>query len=178
VRVAASGSGSIWGVSDARAVSHTVTQQVPVPVERLFDTVVAEDVLPYVLHRHMLVPGVRSTDELSGPWDVPGSTRLVRLTNGATVREEVTGWQRPNTFSYRVTSLPKPLSLLADEAVGLWGFEAVDDARCRLIWTYSFQPKGGWAIPLLRAFMRTQWAGYMRRCAERCGYLAMAGRPS
>jgi hypothetical protein len=163
-------------VPDHPSVSHTVSHTVAVAVERLFDTVVAEDVLPYVLHRHLLVPGVRNTESLSGPWHVPGSTRIVRLTSGAAVREEVTGWQRPSTFSYRVTALPRPLSSLAREAVGLWSFEG-DEERSRLIWTYSFEPAGGWAIPLLRAFVATQWAGYMRRCAERCGYLAVAGRP-
>lgn len=42
-------------------------------VRRLFDEVVAEDVLPKVLHRYGPIPAVVGTEWLTGPWSTSGS---------------------------------------------------------------------------------------------------------
>jgi hypothetical protein len=55
-------------------------------VQRLFDEVVAGDVLPKVLHRYGLVPAVIGTEDLTGPWDTPGSQRRVCTSDGRRVR--------------------------------------------------------------------------------------------
>jgi hypothetical protein len=52
-----------------RGVSHTVNRHVGVAVERLFDTVVAEDVLPTALHRWDPIPAVVGTrDHVHTAW--------------------------------------------------------------------------------------------------------------
>ena len=55
-----------------RAASHTVSRDTAATVERIFDVVVAEDVLPKVLHRWGPIPAVTGTRDLTGPWDTPG----------------------------------------------------------------------------------------------------------
>ena len=70
-----------------RAVSHTVNRLARVGVQSLFDTVVAEDVLPKVLRRWGPIPAVVGTRDLTGPWTTPGSERTVVLDDGTSARE-------------------------------------------------------------------------------------------
>ena len=105
--------------------SHTVARELDgVGVERIFDVVVAEDVLSRVLHRWGPVPGVTGTADLTGPWDTPGSERTVLLEDGSTAHEQVLTWERPERFEYRVDRLSNPLGRLVDHALGSWEFSA------------------------------------------------------
>lgn len=146
------------------APSHTVRRDLSVPVERTFDVVVAEDVLPHVLHRWGPIPAVAGTRELSGPWDTPGSERTVVLGNGGTVRETVLCWERPAHFAYRVDRIDGSLGRLVDHAIGEWWFQTADPGSC-FRWTYTFHGRRGRLA--LDLFARTAWAAYMSRCADR-----------
>jgi hypothetical protein len=147
-------------------VACSLDRELPVRVEAAFDTVVAQDVLPYVLHRVGPVPAVAGTRELTGPWDTPGSTRTVELDNGQTVRETVTVWLRPVRFEYRVDGFGPPLGWLVDHAIGSWLFEPAGRTS-RFRWTYTFVPRHWWVRPLLFAFVRLFWRRYMEACADR-----------
>src|SRR5450631_1888146 len=117
--------------------SHTVARELDaVGVERIFDVVVAEDVLPKVLHRWGPVPAVTGTAEVTGPWDTPGSERTVLLEDGSTAHEQVLTWERPERFEYRVGRLSNPLGRLIDHALGSWEFSATERGS-RFVWTYS-----------------------------------------
>lgn len=153
------------------AVSWTVDRAAGTSVTRLFDTVVAEDVLAKVLHRFLVVPAVIGTTDLSGAWSLPGSTRTVLTSDGRRLREKVTEWQRPSRFAYRVSGFSGAIGKLVSSATGEWDFGG-DDATGRFSWTYAFQPKHRLVTPLVRVFVATLWAGYMRRCAGRCVALA------
>ncbi len=144
-------------------------------MSRLFDTVVAEDVLPHVLHRWGPIPGVRTTRDLTGPWDTPGSRRTVVLEDGSTAREEVREWRRPERFAYRVDALSGPFGRLVDHAVGEWEFAAAG-ATARFTWTYTFTPRGPISALLLRVFVPLAWARYMAACADRCAVRALTAR--
>jgi hypothetical protein len=67
----------------------------------VFDFVGAEDVLPKVLTGYGMLPAVVRTSGNTGPWDKPGSNRLVHLKDGTTAREEVTAYRRPEYFAYK-----------------------------------------------------------------------------
>lgn len=138
------------------------------PVERLFDVLVAEDVLPKILHRWGPVPAVTGTRDVSGPWDEPGSTRTVVLGDGSTACEEVLEWERPVRFRYRVDSFTSPLGRLVDHAIGEFRFEP----GSRFVWTYSFAPRRGAGMPV-RAFVRVAWSRYMTQCADASVALAL-----
>jgi Polyketide cyclase / dehydrase and lipid transport len=160
-----------------RAVSHSVVRTVDAPVERVFDVVVAEDVLPKVLHRWGLVPAVTGTRDLTGPWDRPGSERTVVLGDGHTVRERVLIWQRPRLFEYVVDEFTGPFGRLADHAIGTWRFQPTP-AGSQFRWTYSFQPRGLTSAALLVVVVRTAWTRYMEKCATLCAGLALDSGPA
>ena len=159
-----------------RAAAHTVIREAAgVDVSRLFDVVVAEDVLPKVLHRWGPVPGVRGTSGNTGPWDTPGSSRTVLLEDGSTARETVLRWERPATFAYRVEAMTNPLGRLVDHAHGRWEFTPMAGGGSRFAWTYRFTPRSRFAAPLIRVFVWAAWARYMAGCADRS--VALAKQP-
>lgn len=147
--------------------SYTLERELPVGLDRTFDTVVAEDVLPHVLQRVGPVPGVVGTHGLTGPWDTPGSERTVELEGGGTVRETVLMWVRPLHFAYRVEGFPKPIGWMANHAVGVWRFEPLGPRRCRFRWTYSFHSRLFLTVPPLTAYARSFWGRYMEAGADR-----------
>jgi hypothetical protein len=154
-------------VDDLRAsrLDASVTRNafVSARIEDVFDFVAAEDVLPKILTGYGLVPGVASTSEISGPWDRPGSHRIVHLLDGSTVNEGVTEYDRPSYFAYRVSNPSFALRHLMTEARGQFWFAPVQ-AGTRLKWTYTFRAKDRIAMLLLVLFVKTQWKGYMDIC--------------
>lgn len=149
-----------------RGASYTLERELSVPVERAFDTVAAEDVLPHVLHRVGRVPGVKATRDLTGPWDTPGSSRTVVLENGETLQETLQVWLRPLRFEYRVEGFRGPVGMLTDYATGAWWFEPFG-RRSRFRWTYTFHSRRLWARPFAFLFVRMVWGRYMEAAADR-----------
>lgn len=137
---------------------------VPAGAEAAFDFVAAEDVLPKVLTGYGLLPAVVATSGNTGPWSEPGSRRVVHLADGHTAREEVTRYDRPGHFAYRVSDPTFALRHLMDEARGEWWFDPVGGGGTRIRWTYTFRPRSALAKAPLALFARTQWAGYMDAC--------------
>ena len=95
------------------------------------------------------VPAVRGTSGQDGRWDLAGRSRSVHLSDGSTVREEITasdpaGGAPPSgnvaTFGYRVTGFSGAIGLLAREAHGSWRFEQVGPSKTKIEWTYTFLP--------------------------------------
>jgi hypothetical protein len=157
-------------------IAHTERRTAPVAVERLFDVLVAEDVLPKVLRRWGPIPAVTGTRDLTGPWDTPGSSRTVVLGDGSTAREAVLDFVRPSDFRYRVDAFTSPIGRLADHAIGHFRFFGDGTgAGSRFEWTYVFEPRNAAAGVLLRPFVRVAWARYMARCADASVALAQAG---
>jgi hypothetical protein len=127
----------------------------------VFDFVVAEDVLPKVLLGYGPLPPVVSTSGHTGPWDQVGSRRIVHLRGGDRTGEEITAFERPEHFAYRVGDFSHALKYLASHGGGEWWF---DESRGSTLvrWTYSFTPRSPLLGPVLWAFVRTLWRGYMR----------------
>jgi hypothetical protein len=156
-----------------RVVEHNVERTASVDVAQLFDVVVAEDVLPHVLHRWGPIPGVRGTRALTGPWDTPGSRRTVVLGDGHTAREQVLEWRRPARFRYQVDHVSGPFGKLFEYAVGTWDFSTAPPGS-RLRWTYAFHAPSPVAAALLSAVVPLAWARYMAQCADLCVARAQA----
>lgn len=155
-----------------RATSHTVSREAGVGVERLFDTVVAEDVLPKVLHRWGPVPAVVGTRDLTGPWTMPGSERTVLLDDGSSARERLLVWERPRRFEYVVDRVSGPLGRFVHHAIGAWEFDDLAGGSS-FRWTYSFHPRGLAGAAALQVVVRTAWARYMAQCADLTVELAL-----
>ena len=148
-----------------KKVAATMDTDIAAPIQRVFDFVAAEDVLPKVLTGYGMLPAVVRTSGNTGPWDTPGSSRTVHLADSTTSREEVTDYARPEYFAYRTSNYTFALKYLATSAEGQWWFEE-RQGQTHIRWTYTFTANGAiTAIPLW-FFVRLQWAGYMRACLE------------
>jgi hypothetical protein len=152
-------------VPDVVVTRHLVVR---VPIDRAFDVLSAEDVLPGLLHRYLLVPGVTGTSDVSGAWDRPGRTRTVNLSGGGSVHEEITTYERPRYFAYRVSRFPAPFDRLVRAAQGRWWL-ATDGTRTIIRWSYSFDATTRSAVVPLRLFAHAFWRGYMRAAMRRLG---------
>jgi hypothetical protein len=137
---------------------------IPGTPEQVFAFIVAEDVLPKVLTGYGPLPAALRTSGNTGPWDEPGSARIIHLADGTTVREQVTHFARPNSFAYRVWDFGNPIvRRLADEAQGEWAFVSVPGGT-KVTWTYTFTAKNRWAALPLSGIARFLWKGYMDVC--------------
>jgi len=115
-----------------------------------------------VMRDAAFLPGVERTTDTTGPWDVPGSNRIIHTTDGSTVRETVTSAVAPDYFAYRVTEFTSPLiRRLVTEARGQWWFSDAG-AGTHAKWTYSFDTKAFWAVPLLFPMVKLLWSRYMK----------------
>jgi hypothetical protein len=164
------------GVLMPAPVRCTVRRAVAAPVERTFAEVVAEDVLPKVLHRYRAIPAVVGTAGNTGSWDVPGSQRRIVFSDGGSAREEVTEWVEPERFAYRVDRFTNLLGRLVTRATGAWWFTPAPGGSA-FTWTYEFHPRNRMTRPITRAFVRILWTGYMAQCADLCVELAELPRP-
>lgn len=150
-------------VRDPNEVPVTREALVPGGIRDVFDFVAAEDVLPRILTGYGLVPGISHTSDISGPWDQPGSRRIVHLLDGSHVREGVTHYDPPHYFAYRVSDPSFALKHLMIEAKGEFWF-AQTGQRTQVRWTYTFRARNGFSKLPLRLFVGTQWKGYMDVC--------------
>lgn len=166
----------------ARVVT-TVRDVVPVPREPLFRWLVPGvffDQLHTVLRDAAGMPGVERTSGTTGPWDVPGSHRIVHTTDGYQAREEVSAVDAPSYFSYVVTEFTQPLlRRLVREARGQWWFED-DPGGTRVTWTYAFQPTSTLATAALLPVVKVLWNRYMasamKTAAERAQVEVTSGK--
>jgi hypothetical protein len=147
-----------------RDIAVTLDTRIEAEKSQVFDFIAAEGVLPVVLTGYSpFLPAVVATSGNTGPWDRPGSSRLVHLKDGRTAVEEVTGYNRPDFFSYRSNKFTFALKYLATGAAGEWWF-TTDGAGTKVRWTYTFKAKSWLASMILPIFARFLWSSYMRVC--------------
>src|SRR3954468_8776969 len=118
--------------------------------------------LETVLRDAAFLPGVRNTTGTTGPWDKPGSTRIVHLTDGTTVRETVTSATAPDYFAYRLTEFSSPMiRMLVKEARGQWWF--TDSGQgLQAKWTYTATSKNAVGALVLFPVIKLMWNRYMQ----------------
>jgi hypothetical protein len=164
-------------------VERTETIEIASPLGTVLDVVnsteledaVAESDLPHVV-------GTRPLTE--GAFGMEGTRRLVCLSDGSTVLEQVLVRDRTETayhFRYVVWNYTTPQADAIDYGVGDFLITATSDTATRLEWSYGFKlkpgnfpgnlgPLGG---PLFRlAFLDRAYANMMRATLE--GYRASA----
>jgi hypothetical protein len=118
--------------------------------------------LETVLRDAAFMPGVTKTTETTGPWDKVGSTRIVHLTDGTTVRETVTSATAPDYFAYRLTEFSSPaISRLVKEARGQWWFTD-SGSGLQAKWTYTAESKNALGAIVLIPVIKILWNRYMK----------------
>ncbi len=88
---------------------------------------------------------------------------MVELKDGSEAREQLTAYDAPRHFAYRVGPFTGPQRLLVEHADGAWWFAPVEADVTRVVWTYTFRPRSAAAWPLVRALVAPVWRAYARR---------------
>lgn len=154
------------GRMQAHEVSVSRTTVLPGRIKDVFDFIAAEEVLPKVLTGYGPLPAVVATSGLTGPWSSVGSQRVTHLADGSTAREQVTHYERPGRFAYRIWEFDHPiLKRLATSGRGDWTFEQLPQGT-RVVWTYTFTATGPLAALPLSGVAQLLWRGYMDVCLE------------
>lgn len=150
-------------------VATTVVSSIAAPREPFYAWLVPGvfyDQLETVLRDAAFLPGVARTTDTTGPWDKAGSTRIVHLTDGHTVRETVTAATAPDYFAYRLTEFSNPLiRALVKEARGQWWFRD-NGGGLHARWTYTAESRNLPSLVLLYPVIKILWNRYMRAAMQ------------
>lgn len=140
------------------AVDDTFERLLQLPLDVLFD------------RRHLAIPAVRATD---GPadWSTVGQSRVVKLADGGSMREELVRVDPPHAFGYVLSDLTGPMKPLAAKVDGVWSFEPAGTGT-RVTWQWTVHPRSVAAAALLPVFARL-WQGYARKAMARFEDLAL-----
>jgi hypothetical protein len=106
------------------------------------------------------IPPIKEVRDQTGAWDAAGQTRTVLLAGGGSMREELTSMDVPRSFSYLLTQIKGPMTVLVDHVAGEWIF-APAEGGSEVTWRWRIYRKSiltAWALPL---FARI-WKGYAR----------------
>ena len=118
--------------------------------------------LETVLRDAAFLPGVARTTDTTGPWDKAGSTRIVHLTDGTTVRETVTTATTPDYFAYRLTEFSsRMIRMLVKEARGQWWFTD-SGSGLQAKWTYTAVSRNPIGLVILYPVIKILWNRYMK----------------
>jgi Polyketide cyclase / dehydrase and lipid transport len=145
-------------------IAVTVEADVRRPAASAFTTIVPID-LAKIFRGFGPLPRVAGTRDQTGPWDHVGARRVVELADGSEAHEELTAYEAPAHFAYRVSGFTGPLRHLVSHADGAWWFSDRGGDAGHVRWTYVFQPRPGRAL-LVRAAIAPLWTIYQRRALE------------
>jgi hypothetical protein len=136
----------------------------PVSVEQAFDAVLPMPLPELFRHRYGPLPPIRSTSGFTEPWGTVGQARTITLSDGGTMREELTTVDRPSRFTYRISEVTGAMKPLVTGLDGGWAFEPAGTG-VRVTWTWDVHPASTAAGYLMPVFGRL-WRGYARQALE------------
>jgi hypothetical protein len=105
------------------------------------------------------VPGVVSTEPLSGAWSQPGDRRRVVFSDNNTALEEITD-RKPQLLQYQIWNLTNRTGRYIRYAVSELEFMGNGQAT-RVRWTYSFRPKIWPDGYLIRPYVQNDFRKFM-----------------
>jgi hypothetical protein len=158
-------------------VSTKVSAEIEAPRDWFFYWFTSVD-LPKIMHRYGPLAGVVGVEDQTGPMHVPGSSRLLRLSDGTTAVEQVISCDPPKEVKYRLYDLTSLFRYLVAEAQGEIWFSEARDGGTRAEWQYSFFGRGPVATLVLKILIPLLWRGFMRSALRRSKCLAEEEAPS
>ena len=132
-----------------------------------FETIVPIDV-PSIMPGYGVLPAVVGVENQTGAWDAIGQTRIVRLADDTTAREEITSYEAPHRFDYNVSEWSGAMKFLARRAKSEWRFSRLRTNQTRVEWRYTFVPRSAWTAWLLLATVQLLWRGAMKQALREC----------
>jgi hypothetical protein len=154
-----------------KPASTKVSVEIAVSRDRFFYWFMSAD-LPRIMPAYGLIPGVVGVKDQTGPMHIPGSRRVLLLSDGNTAVEETTSSDPPRGLKYRLHELTNVFRHLVAEAQGELLFREVGDAATRVEWRYSFFGRNSAATLVLKPLISLQYAGFMKSALTRAGRLA------
>jgi hypothetical protein len=152
-------------------VSTMVSAEIDVGRDWFFYWFTAID-LTRVMHKYGPLPGVVGVKDQTGPMHLPGSSRVLLLSDGTTATEQVISCDSPRQVDYRLYQLTGLFRRFVDEAGGQIRFSETPAAGTRVEWRYSFFGRN-WATTLvLKMLIPVFWRGFMRSALARSLQLA------
>ena len=170
-------------------VSHTEEVTVDQPLAVVLDTASRTD-LKDAIHKSSSLPGVSGEHPLNDiPFGTPGARRLVCLSDGSTLEEQVLERERNQTssrFRYIVWNYTTQQARPIEYGIGEFRHTEMPGGRTHIVWTYSFKLKdhefpgylGALGRYLFRiGFLDRQYAAMMRGTLQ-AGKTAAKQQPS
>lgn len=153
------------------SVSTKVSAEVGAPRDWFFDWFLSVD-LAKIMPAYGLIPGVVGVEEQSGPMHIIGSSRRLRLTDGTTAVEQVTGCEPPREVQYRLYELTNLFRHLVAEARAEIWFREIQEDHTRVEWQYTFFGRSLVATLVLKLLIPLQYKGFMQSALDRSKRLA------
>jgi hypothetical protein len=149
----------------SRAVGVTVTGRTATPPGQAMAVIAPID-LTRIFTGFGPLPAVVGMRGQTAGWDHAGAARTVLLGDGSEAREELTAYDPPSHFAYRLSGFTGPLRLLVFGVDGAWWFAPDAGGGTEVRWTYAFRPRPGRG-PIVRAVVAPLWRAYARRVLAR-----------
>ena len=137
---------------------------IPVSVDDAFAGTLPMPLTTIFSHWYGPIGPIKEVRDQTGEWDAPGQTRLVVLTGGGSMHEELTSVDPPHSFGYALTGVTGPLGLLVGRADGEWRFTPSGSATT-VTWRWNIHARSALTAPLLPA-LGLLWKGYARKSLE------------
>ena len=145
----------------------TIAATANAPINKTFETIVPIDV-PTIMPGYGPLPAATGVENQTGNWNAVGQTRTVRLADSTTAREEITLYEAPNRFGYKVSDWSGAMKFLARHAKSEWSFREIAPNQTRITWRYAFAPRSIWTTWLLLAVVQLLWRGAMKQALCEC----------
>jgi hypothetical protein len=137
---------------------------IPVSVDKAFAGTLPLELSTIFRHWYGPIPPIKEVRDQTGEWQSPGQTRVVLLTGGGSMREELTSVDPPHSFGYTLTDITGPLAALVGRAEGQWVFTPSGSATT-VTWRWNIHARSPLSAPLLPV-VGWLWKGYARKSLE------------
>jgi len=126
------------------------TIDVPRSAEAVFDMTARLDGFSRFLHAFGPIPAVRGATIEGGGEPVTGARRLVSMSDGSVMQEDILELTRPRIHRYKWSRGPKPpFSWLVKSGEGTWTFTPSPEGDgTRVDWSYTFELTSRAASPI------------------------------
>jgi hypothetical protein len=140
------------------------SREIPVDVQQAYDGTLPIP-LPALFRRwYGPIPPISKVENQTGDWDAIGQTRIVTLTGGGSMREELTHLDAPHAFGYILSQIKGPLAPLVSRVDGEWLFTPAGGGTT-VTWRWTIHSRSGPAALALPVF-GWLWRGYARQSLE------------
>ncbi len=148
----------------ANSLAVEQSRVIPVGVEKAYAGTLPVPLTTIFSRWYGPIGPIKAVRDQTGEWDAPGKTRVVMLSGGGSMHEELTSLDPPHSFGYALTGIKGPLGLLVGRADGEWTFAASGGATT-VTWRWNIHARSALAAPLL-PLLGMLWKGYARRSLE------------